>query len=311
METLEIPKSDTREYSKGFIVFTILAAVLIFVIVIIVGIFAYQSSTLSSPPKPLQFELMDQELYLDAGSSNIIETTNDASKLTISTCNDANNSYIRNGSCHCKAQYYGSSCHMEKHDGNFFNVGSISGNFSKFDSSKLSRCDKKSFTSDSCSSRCDDLDGCIGFIYENGTCQLLTETVVLDSDKNLTFSSDSNNSLFLRSSDNINFKNKIFLAEFRMALPPRYWLTKQTKYYKQLDINELSKLHFVPSYVLTNEKLVGIYSIYKFTNDDIEILIKRGNTSKSYIHMPNTVLSLPTDWVACKTGIYCVYIKYE
>ncbi len=262
---------DKDTFDTGFIALTIL---FVFGLLLISGLtiyFAYQQTSLPPPPPPLQpLTSIDMSLHSNYGSTSSEQEILDK----------------------CNPPFFGPNCSIEKHDRNYYAVGTPNPSDMKLSIINNIFTNRKSFTEDSCSSQCDNTDECVGFIYQNNVCTLLKDNII--SESVIPYSKYKNSTLYLKSSDNLHFEHKIFLGAYIHSLPPRYWLVKDTPHYLQLSPNEISKLIFYPTYFKSYNLYTGIYCIHPFTHKDIPILLNRNEGV--YIHHPNTNLELPSSW---------------
>lgn len=274
-------------FDGGFIALTIL---FIFGLLLVSGItiyFAYHQANLPPPPPPLvPLTSVDMSLHSNFGAA-------------------ASENDIISSDNKCNSPFFGPSCSLEKHDQNYYSVGTPNKSHLQLSIIDTISTPRKSFTTDSCSSYCNDLDDCVGFFYEFNVCTLLKDDVFIDS--TLPYSQNTNSTLYMKSSDNLHFNQRIFLGAYIHSLPPRYWLVKETPYYLQLTPKEINKILFAPTYVKTYHPYTGIYCTHSFSLNDIPILLKRDTSTNCYIHYPGTDINLPSSW-KYKTPLYVSYI---
>ena len=334
-------------FDTMFIVITVIFIIVSFTFVGLMLYLAGQKTQLPPPPPPLQKTPTVLTVNSNMGGvrypgSKIYGYLDDGSDLkTQSLCTSHSNTIWANDACQCVPPFYGPTCDREKHDSKYFAAGianestlktevissssfnssSLSMNFSKkLTSTNYNSADSKSFTADSCSTQCDNDDTCIGFLYHSGSCALLNNKITVPKGDSIDFSYDIDANLYLKNSVNplsgciyqnnnciLEFDDIIFLADMIWSFPNRYWLVKEAPGYTQVALNTIEKINFAPTVFKANGLYTGIYTSYKFTYDEIPIIIERGSVTESYIHYTNTPLSLPLDW-KYKTEIYVVYI---
>jgi len=309
-----------------FIVFFVIA------ILIVVGIciyFALERSKLPPPPPPLKYNTSNPAIRENIGASTkgttpIIKSkilAKDGSEISTQTaCRATTNTRWTDDGCECEEPYFGGKCQQEKHDKKYFAVG-MANNIKKRVIGE-DRTRGKSFNSNgsdgTCSDECNRNEACIGFIYNkynetSGNCELLGDNVVVEKGKNLEYSPNKEATLYMKSSANLHFEDRIFLEEFKGITPPRYWLVDELPSFVQLIVGEIRKIKFAPKNIIIAGKYTGIYCRHKFTQDDINILVERGVTSECYIHYPGTNINIPIDWgyrVKDKSGNRPIYVAY-
>lgn len=284
-----------------FILFIIIIGLIILSIIIVALYFAYQKSKLPPPPAPL---LLPQDSSNFGGTRYsddfVSKNMNDGSKLiTENLCLAAQNTDWTDGKCKCKAPFFGDKCERERHNEQYFSVGNIVVPESNMIVSN------KSFGEDSCSNYCDKTPKCHGFTYQNSQCNLLLDDIIIPEDTSISYSKEVDANLYLKSSDNLHFVNKVFLGEYIWTIPPRYWLVKDTPSYKQLTVGVVEKLSFIPTHIKMYGSHTGIYCSFPFTKDQVDILLKRGENSECVIHYPDGQLHFSPDW---QDNIYVIYI---
>lgn len=312
-----------NSYNTLFLLTIILIGFLFITIIIVSISVSYNSSHLSLPSKSLQPTVYNPILHSNIGSVNDIESSvkfydsEDGSYINHETiCKSVPTAEWNGTKCICKPPFFGPSCNREKHKNNYFSVGVVNENL-EVKVIKTIRTHGKSFTldsSESCSDHCDKMDECIGFIYKptddnlKGTCTLLKDNIIVPKNIEIPFSYRFDSTLYLKSVENLHFIGRVFIAEFVTSLPPRFWLVNETKHYKQLNVNEIAKLNFIPNYVKCYGNCIGIYCKYSFVKEDIKIIMDRGENSECYIHRPNTRINLSPDW-EYNLPIYVVYLE--
>lgn len=205
----------------------------------------------------------------------------------------------------CEAPFYGPNCSREKHHKNYFAIGEVKSNDLQVDISRTFLSDGKSFKAGSCSSTCDGTTGCVGFLYSGSTCSLLKGTVTLPR-ADLVYGRDLEPNFYLKSTENLAFSDTVFLGKYNFAFPPRYWLVNNTPYFAQLPLNKVERLSFAPKRAMVPPGKTGLYRRHPFLAKDIQLLLSLGDHAESYIHQPNTTLTLPPDW-GNELPIYAVY----
>lgn len=288
-------------FDSSFLWITIIFSALLLILIGITIYFAYHQTRFGPIPAPIQ-PTVSSTLRDNFGASGEITTLSRELNNKSTQCNG--NGVLINDKCECIPSFIGLSCSIQKHDRRYYAVG----NADNINASIIEQFNtqNKSFTEESCSNRCDNLSDCIGFIYDNNICTLLKDKVVIPVNSNLTYSETEDTKLYLLSPDTLHFENRIFLGFNASSLLPRYWLLDNTEDYIQIRPNKIYKLNFLPNYTRMYESYTGIYCTYKFTNRDVNIIMNRGNTNESNIHISGTHIKLPSSW-QYKT-VYVVYI---
>lgn len=357
-------------FDTGFIIFTIIFGAALIALIIITIILAYRSTLAPDPPPGLPLNMQPLTINSNYGASPYaaypsnkkIKAPNDGSAfITNEDCLAADNTKWVIDHCECQTPFCGESCLREKHDDKFFAVGvpnestlgmtvinDIMSNGKSFNIQRKIPADSLSTneeftvftTSGSCSDHCNKTPGCNAFIYHKpGMCTLLSDDIIVPKGEGISYSHDIDPILYMRSSDNLHFEDRIFLGEYTWSFPPRYWLIKETIGYAQLLPNIITEVKFYPDYIKmygfkefqeplcdsqvgiseipttpdpTKQNLVvgqytGIYCLHPFNLDNIPDLLQYGDSNQCYIHHPNTILNIPADW-KYKIPLYVVYV---
>lgn len=304
---------DKDTFDKTFLFLTLIFGISLIVVIGTVIFFAFQQSAFV--PAPPLFSNQDVMLHNNVGGVNskgeqvinrhFVLPVNGSNFTDINSCLSNKNTTWENDRCKCNEPYFGSSCEREKHNVKYFSVGLVNTNRIDINVIETIETRNKSF-GDSCSQKCDNNKNCIGFTYENNICKLLKGNVVIPSDVELSYSVSTDSNLYLKSSENLFFKNTVFLGEHMFPMKPRYWLVSETKHYKQIRVEEITRLNFVPTYSKVFGNYTGIYSKFIFTIDDVRILVNRGTTNNSYIQLPGEKLNIPSYW-KFNIPIYVLY----
>lgn len=313
-----------KTFDSAFIAATIIFGIILLALIGFTIFAAYRQSRLPPPPDGLlETVTLASSLHTNLGASSHGATpiakngqiASDGSDLiTQSQCESTPHTIWIENKCDCVSPFFGPSCSRERHDKRYFAVGipKIKNLGLNANSVDTVISDGKSFNSNgvqgSCSDICNKTDRCTGFIYRDpGICTLLEGDIIIPDDSTIVYSHDVDATLYLRSSDNLYFEDRIFLSVYPWTIPPRYWLVDETKYYRQLYPNVVVKLSFVPGYSKIYGSYTGIYCLHPFTFDEIDILIQRGENSQCYIHRPHTKINIPMDF-QYKTPLYVVYV---
>lgn len=306
-------------FDTGFILFLVFFVLGLILILVLTLYYANEKSKLPSPPPPLPLasNTTTVTIHSNYGASNFsIKSNNlDGSDFTTeSDCNNHVNTKWTGTTCICQFGYFGTSCNRNSHDSNYFAVGVPNESMLGINVLEQLTSDGKSLNdndgSDSCSDHCNNTETCIGFIYQDlNRCTLLSDDVVVPAGSSISYSLSVDSVLYLKSSDNLHFEGRIFLAEYIYSFPTRYWLVHKSQGYLQLPLNTISSLDFVPTIIKNYESnLTGIYTTYTFTNDDIDIILTRGTNTETYIHNVGQPLNIPRDWKYLKK-LYVVYLN--
>lgn len=333
-------------FDSGFIAFCVLFGIGLLVVVGILAYTAYQKNTLPPPPPPLKSNpnaIKQSILHTNIGAASYptspIKKHGDlpgdgSSLLSKQVCELVPHTLWVDDHCECQPPFFGPTCSQERHNAKYFAVGTPLRDAVNIDVLRQSYVTGKSFAKDqtigsqpkdTCSDQCSKDPLCIGFLYHNqdekqGLCTLLKDNVIVNSRRSIAYSYDQESTLYLRSSENLHFEDRIFLEGITGSIPPRFWLTKEAPEYLQLDPYEITKLNFAPRYTKIYgsshriegqpQPYTGIYCRHNFTLDDVEILLQRGNTSECYIHHADRDINLPLDWKyqIHERPLYVVYV---
>lgn len=323
--TKELSVTVRKEtFDITFLTFTIIFGLALLVIVGLTIFFAYQQSKLPPPPPPVKINRPDPTLHSNLGAAasagSIIDTSvrdinlqeGGSALTTQSQCLSASNTTWNGSRCECKPPFFGSTCSREKHDKRYYAVGIPNEDNVQFAILDEITSNGKSFNSNgfegSCSDHCNKTDECIGFIYHSpNMCTLLKDNVIVATDSTIPYSNDLESTLYMRSSDNLQFENRIFLGGYTGSSPPRYWLVKETANYLQLFPGEIRSISFVPLYTKIYDYYTGIYCLHPFSTDDLDTILDRGDTSECYIHRQGSPINIPSHW-KYRTPIYVTYV---
>lgn len=323
-------------FDTAFIIFIIIFAVIIIAFIIVTIILVYNITKTPSPPPGLPLNIQPLTINSNYGASPYaaypsnkkIKAPNDGSGLiTKDDCLNSQNTKWVNDHCECITPFFGEFCSREKHDNKFFAVGipheetlmvsiidDIISNGKSFNIKEIinsQSSDKDHIIYDnigSCSDYCNNTPGCNSFIYHNpNICTLLSGDIIVPRGEGIAYSTNIDPTLYMKSSDNLHFEDRIFLGEFTWSFPSRYWLTKETNGYIQLSPGIVSKLKFYPEYIKIYGNYTGIYCKQLFNIEDVDDIIQYLNPDQCYIHYPNTRLKVPIDW-KYELPIYVVYV---
>jgi hypothetical protein len=209
----------------------------------------------------------------------------------IPTTNDNIGSFSTSG---CDVNTWGLNCQNEVHDSTFFSVGHPS-NFST-DTLYSTHTENKR----SCSDLCKSISGCHGFLYDNGDCELVSSIHT----ESVHHSIHTDAKLYLTSKKHVHFKDKIFLGKYEGSLPNRFWMVDSADGYQQLPSGQVVRIKFLPSFIKTDRERMGIYALYKFTQYQLQSILKQGPSSRHMFHNSNLPLELPVSWLGKKIWVY-------
>lgn len=318
-------------FDSGFIAFTIFFGIGLLIVVGIISFFAYQRSNLPPPPPPLRANpdaIAQSMLHTNIGAANnpnssikTGEIKDGSSLLTKEVCELMPHTNWSNDHCECEPPYFGPTCSQERHDFKYFAVGTPSRDAVNIDILSQNFVSGKSFANgssrDTCSDQCSKNSECIGFLYHKddnrGLCTLLKNDVIVASERSIPYFYDQEATLYMKSSKNLHFEDRIFLGGVTGSIPPRFWLNKEGPQYMQLVPYQIGVLTFAPTYTKIyngSKSYTGIYCRQEFSLDDINILLERGNTSECYIHHSGSNINLPLDWQyqINEHRLYVVYV---
>lgn len=320
-------------FDSAFLVFSIFFGLTLLIIVGITIFFANEQAKLPPPPPPppLTQDSTLQSLQSNIGAAafatavlrhNNVLPEDGSAFTTQQACTDAPHTIWTEDKCECQPPFFGPTCSQERHDKRYFSVGIPNETTLQMTVLTDDMTAGKSFSTDtihgSCSDQCNQTPDCIGFIYRRysdsaGMCTLLGDNVVVPTGATIPYSPDTESTLYMRSSDNLHFEDRIFLGEFVRLLPPRFWIVNETPHYVQLVPGQIRALRFAPTYIKMYGNYIGIYCRHPFAPEDIDILLDRGPTTECYLHYPGTPLNLPIDWTyrvkeSLAPSLYVAYV---
>lgn len=301
-------------FNTAFIAFTIFFGLALLAITIVMIILSLQVSV--PPPVPNVVKIGNpvpvtlQTNYGGVAHSGVpVEkhyiTDSDASLLTTPYLCAIGNNIWTDDHCICRTGYYGPECKLEKHDKRYFAVGTPYLEDITINESIKVNSDSKSFTPNSCSKQCDNTENCKGFLYTN-TCTLITGDITVAPNKLIPYNPYENSTLYMKSSENIHFVDKVYIGKHIWNFPPRYWLVESTENYQQMDLNKVYEIRFTPGEIIMNGDYIGIYAKHRFSEEDWSYIIQHGDRTEFYIHNDHNVLMLPVDFMY-NTPLYVMY----
>jgi hypothetical protein len=310
-------------FDSSFLVGMIFIALIFMVAVVLLIFFALEQAKLPPPPPPLNPNATPDPMHANIGASATptamlmkkVSVGPDAIASTKQACAATPHAVWIEDGCMCRPPFFGPHCSQEKHDSKFFAVGVPDEETIHMAITNEEIASGKSFSEQSCSNKCQNTPGCNGFIYHrysetSGMCTVLEQDVTVPEGTTIPYDPHGEATLYLRSSVNLHFQNRIFLG---IIIPARFWLAPDSPTFMSLRVNEIQPLSFTPIAIKMPGPYTGIYCKHKFTSQDISILLARGSTSSCYIHRPGTQLSIPSDWkyrLQDKTlsSLYVVYV---
>ena len=315
----ELSITVTKEtFDTGFIVITIIFVLVIVATVFLLLFLAHRVSELPPPPPPLTrtrpIDVAQTNLGAAVTATRSVGTwvpPNDGVELTSRTACLANENTKWTGDhCACLPPFFGPTCSLERHDKDYFAVGIPNESTLGINIIRETTTKNKSFSPDNeetCSHICNETPDCIGFLYRNGYCGILGDNVVIPANEGISYSENTDSTLYLKSSEQLHFTDRVFLGQYSYSFPPRYWLVKETPYFKQLKANNIATLQFFPEHIIIDYNLTGLYCTFPFEFEDVEQILQRGETNECYIHNAGTPLQVPRTW-RYKLPLYVVYI---
>lgn len=290
-------------FDKGFILFTVIFIASLIIFVTIVFIIAFNNSQPKKVPPIIVLKPKPPNNYSNFGAASYpqyplqkkykIDMDGTAFKNQ-SECLSNENTKWENGVCSCTGAFFGPRCKLEKHSSKYFSVGIIDESSAGLNILATTTSNGKSFNDGSCSTLCDDNALCSGFIYHHpNQCTLISGDVTIPKNSNISYSVDSNSTLYLKDIHNVKFDDTVFISSNQWALNGRYWLNPMTDTYAQIIPYNVTKINFYPTHIKINSSKTGIYCTHPFTSGDIPDILQHNNNMDCYIHYPNTPLRVP------------------
>lgn len=309
-------------FDSTFIILTIVFGLALLIMIIILVVVTYNITILPTLPNTVNVNNRTSLAinsnyggvpYVTYKTNKKIDVSADASSLTTKeSCLSFPNTEWINDVCECKTSFYGDTCSNEKHNSRYFSVGipneSTLGITVIDDIISNGKSFNNNGVSGSCSDLCDKTPGCHSFIYHrDNMCTLLTDDIIIPKGEGISYSSDIESTLYMITSDRLQFEYRIFLGAYTWSFPPRYWLFDKTEGYAQIIPHQITKINFFPEYIKNYGEYTGIYCIESFNMRDIPEILQYGSSTQYYIHHPNNMLNLPPDW-KYKLPLYVTYI---
>lgn len=305
-------------FDTGFILFTVIFGAALIIIVTVIIILTYNMTKPQPIPRVIIVKSQPLTMNSNYGAAPYaaypvnkrIQAPDDGSALqTYDACISHPNTEWNDNKCKCKVPFFGETCSQEKHDAKYFAVGVP-------DESNLGitvidelKSKGKSFNSqggeDSCSNYCNKNYNCDSFIYKGGQCTLLTGNVIVPRGRGISYSNNIDSTLYMKTSDTLQFEGRVFLAANTWSFPSRYWLFNHTDEYIQIVPGIISEINFYPEHIKIYGEYTGIYCRYPFASENIYDILNTESNSICYIHEHNTTLNVPPDF-----KYHPIYVTY-
>lgn len=274
---------NRSRYNVGLFVLGLLA---LLVVVIIIGLGIYYSSSFTKPPNlPNGTKSLPNKIQVISGLDTKESCENYCPRMTW----DSDLSV-----CRCKNGFYGQYCQSEY--GNNFKYVGYSGVTT--DSSPISNLSLEyRLGSTGCEQACLDNPLCSYYYWSvpsscgsTGQCILGKGTLTAASN---SLSENPNFGYYIKNNDVINFTNQVFLSAFALNFSGEFW-KNMGLFGTILDVNEYKQINFLPRFQKIPSNTIGIYSIVPFNYLNYESIIARGNTD--YTRISSSSPDFPTSW---------------
>lgn len=267
---------DEKQYDS-MITFSVIIIVILFLFMVILSVifFVYSANGGAKAPQAPQITRLspyDSKI----GSVNRPYYENGVGYTTISECGDAENSVWNHAKsrCDCSSGYYGMYCDQQIYNSEYHKIDT---DIDKLSYTYYDKYNVKSFED------CQALSQS-GFIYDNEelVCRLITSDVVASPQTRIIASQDGN--LYVK--NRIIIKTKVFA--FKGKIPIGYFYdrpdsTKKESYqFYTITVNKSKKVSYLPTTIVNDGSLIGIWSLNYFTEKDFDKLLE-SNNSNTYV----------------------------
>jgi hypothetical protein len=240
----------------------LLIAVILLVIIVFLGLTVYIYNTnhrkkpiilvpaLQTKPKPVL-----PKLSLDgtAGASGAGHYLYAGSGYGLKTCGD-NATKSPDGSCHCLAPYWGSTCQLESYPKKMVAIGWLDDTLSSYSWGSSYRVEGKTTAYKACQD-CLERDDCVGLVQDEAGYTLITQVPVLTVPPSYDPLQPVN--FYLKAHVRPRFLGVIYL--YQGIIPRRFWLPNREDVIR-LRVNQVSQLPFYPDNWVNDSGLRLSYS---------------------------------------------------
>lgn len=250
-----------------------------------------------------------------------------------STC-VGNNLIYSDNKCTCAFPYFGEYCSREFHESNYYDLA-IDPLLVKFTSNKLINVNDLSFSENgqttnsmklntyiesnpqSCTGLCNNTDGCIGVIFDNKGCQLITSKIEVPDNVKINNPLESISTMFIKGGVNVILNNKIIL--YTGKKPIRYWNpspefiplpTTNNRGFIQFKANNPNKLNWIPKRIMNFSNLIGIWSIIPLNNIPSIVSTDTVYIDKGNVEFIDYELDFP-NFIKNAETIYVIYVTQD
>lgn len=284
----------------------IVIIVLTIIIVILFSLTIYfgveNSKSNYVPPPTIQNQLYTQPYGSYSYGAQLIGKNPESGRLlgdSMENCVGENKIMDDNCQCQCILPYYGDFCDFQYYSNTYFSLGTVSDTNLSYTIEKTIENINMSFDEnmdpiiDSCTGICDGLNNCTGVLFEPSTktCSILSGDIHVTGE---TYTNGSNGIYIRGNKTHPMFDQKVFL--FTGSKPINYWNLKNvnktniTPGFFTATLDVVNELNWLPETVINdNSKLVGLWSLYKFTPQDFDGLVKKiqsgNNTGENSANM--------------------------
>jgi hypothetical protein len=224
--------------------------------------------------------------------------------------------------CVCRKPFTGDRCQYEEHDKNYYFAGLVDADdviTNPGFASSLSVDNLSSSSSVSCTTACNMDPTCSGVIWKSSTalggtdtnnCILLHDDPVIGRNQSLQGQNNEiSHQLYLKEGRRPLLLDRVVLYN-QPEIPRRWYLSDYYNdgkvAYKTVYIDSPQEIGFLPSGLINDGYLVGVYSRYPLSVSKAKVIVNGHVKSHDWVvRTPGQALDLPTTW----DKIYVVYIR--
>jgi len=220
--------------------------------------------------------------------------------------------------CVCAPPFYGTYCGKEKVDNTYLQLP-IENNKTNmtFTTEKINGVTSLSYngtnlSGQSCTGICDTTVDCQGVVYDETGCYLITSNIEILPNAVIGNKFNTNGTVYVNEDSHVILDNRVIL--YTEEKPIKYWEDRyasnpsefDSRGFMMFNANAPTMLNWIPSRILNDSSLVGIWSNEQFSD------VKSINSPNIYIDRPKNnlydyELTLP-DYIKNSPTIYVAYV---
>ena len=170
-------------------------------------------------------------------------------------------------SCTCDSIRFGSNCQFQRQLNPYLYTSPATVNYPGTEVLTTPYLSIGTTSQPSCQTTCDGDIDCVGFQWQGNSCTLLSSVTGRSSD--YLYSIATQKGIYLKDWDGFRLTDRAFLARNRNSIPNQFTQVYQATGYRQLIIDVVTTINFRPTLVSMPANVIGIYSRFPFTINDI------------------------------------------